>query len=134
MIKAFKIKQTGKDWHEVKLINMETGEFTSYTTHKKLSFPFGVSYTTTVTDMGYKNVTECIKTLKSRNMLGQKVDYKEQRESERLGYIQLGVERIKRTNRINTLDFEDVIKKLANYGMNYVDAQNVITENYLHLA
>ena len=80
--------------------------------------------------LGYNNLTECIKILKDRNFLGTKIDYKEQKESERLGYIQLGIERIKLNNRVNTKDFEDVIQKLAAYGMNFVDAQNSITAAY----
>ena len=71
-------------------------------------------------------------TKKERNFLGTEVNYKDQKESERIGYINLGIERIKRNNRINTKDFEDIIIKLCDYGMGFVDAQNCIIESYLH--
>lgn len=129
MIKAF--KKECSQYHEVRIINLETGEFTRYFQDKHIGFTFS-NYTTTVFEMGYKSVNECIKTLKDRNFLGNEVDCKEQKESERIGYINLGVERIKRAGRINTNDFEDVCNKFSNYGMGFVDAQNVITGNYLY--
>lgn len=51
---------------------------------------------------------------------------------ERLDLIKEGVERIKSAGRINTTDFEDICNKLADYGMGFCDAQNVITAAYLH--
>lgn len=130
-IKVYKKERESQNWDEVKIINMETGEFTSYMQDKKLGFPFSTT-NTNITNMGYTNVKECIKTLKQRNFLGDEVDYNKQKESERLGYLNLGVRRIKNNNRINTKDFEDVIEKLSSYGMGYVDAQNQITAMYLH--
>lgn len=120
------------DWNEIRIINENTGEYKHYLQDKKVGFPFSHNETTVI-EMGYKNVNEFIKTLKERKMLGSEIDYKEQRESERIGYINLGVERIKKNERINTNDFEDVIEKLKNYGMGFVDAQNVIIENYLYM-
>lgn len=69
-----------------------------------------------------KNIKVFKRELKNRN----------EKESERIRYINLGVERIKLNNRINTLDFEDVIEKLSGYGMGFVDAQNCIIETYLY--
>lgn len=125
-------KRELKNRNEIRIINFETGEFTSYHQDKNLGFPFGSIQSETVTEMGYKNIKECVKALKERNFLGNEVDYKDQKESERIGYINLGVERIKRNNRINTLDFEDVIERLSGYGMGFVDAQNCIIETYLY--
>jgi len=59
------------------------------------------------------------------------IDYKEQNKDEKLRYIKLGVERIKKAGRINTTDFEDICNELSNYGMGFCDAQNVIIANYL---
>ena len=129
MIKVF--KRECINYNEVRIINIKTGEITSYHTHKDIGCPFGIPYKTTVFEMGYKSVNECLKTLKERKFLGNEVDYKEQKEVERIGYIKLGIERIKKAGRINTTDFEDICNKLSNYGMGFCDAQNVIIANYL---
>jgi len=119
-------------WNEIKIIDFETGSFTQYNVDDNIGFPFGTPWKTTVFEMGYTSVKECLKTLKERNLLGHEVDNAEQKESERIGYIKLGVERIKRAGRINTGDFEDVCNKLSKYGMGFCDSQNSITECYLH--
>lgn len=54
---------------------------------------------------------------------------KEERDKNEL--IKKGVERIKGAGRINTGDFEDIIEDLKSYGLNFVDAQNTITESYI---
>lgn len=51
-------------------------------------------------------------------------------EKERL--INLGVNRIRQYNRINTKDFEDIIENLKYYGLSFVDAQNQIVASYLY--
>jgi hypothetical protein len=130
-IKVYKKEKEPQGWDEVRIINMETGEFISYMQDREMGFPFSIT-NTNITDMGYTSAKECIKTLKQRKMLGNEIDYKDQKESERTGYLNLGIQRIKSNNRINTKDFEDVIEKLSSYGMGYVDAQNQITAMYLH--
>lgn len=132
MKKAYKKELKNSKLDEVRIIDPETGYFKSYHTNKEFGFPFGIPMETTVFEMGYSSVKECLKALKDRNYLGKEVNYKEQMEQDRIGYLNLGVERIKRAGRINTRDFEDVVNKLADYGMNFVDAQNVIVGNYLH--
>lgn len=127
MIKVF--KSNHDKWNEIRIINFETGEFTKYFQDKNIGFTFS-EYTTTVFEMGYKSVNDCIKELKHRKYLGTEIDYKEQKNSEKLGLLKLGVDRIKRNNRVNTNDFEDVINKLAAYGLNYCDAQNQIIGLY----
>lgn len=128
MLKVFK-KEYQNKYYEVKIINIETGEFTSY--HQALSgFPFGKPYNTNVFKIGYSSVKECIKELKSRGNLGQEISHEDQKQSEKIGYINLGVERIKRAKRVNTNDFEDVINKLVEYGLSYCDAQNKIIAAY----
>ena len=133
-IKTFVKEYKNHGWNEIKIIDFETGEFTQYNVCNTIGFPFGTPYNTTVFEMGYKSVNECLKALKERNLLGYEIEYKKQRESEKIGYINLGVERIKRAGRINTNDFEDIIKKLASYGLGFCDAQNQITSAYLHMA
>jgi len=133
MIKAYKSKCNNtfseNDDYEIRIINLETGAFEHYCQDEKIGFIYS-HYNTTVFDMGYTSVKECLKTLKERNMLGEEVDYKEQRNSEKLGYLQLGVERIKRAQRVCTTDFEDVCNKLSKYGLGFVDAQNQIIGLY----
>lgn len=80
--------------------------------------------------MGYDSVKACIKELKQRNFLGQEIDYTEQLKSEKIGLINLGVDRIKRHDRMNTNDFKDVIEKLSKYGLGFTDAQNQIIATY----
>jgi len=132
MIKVFKKESKNYNHNEIRIINLETGDYTSYNQEKNIGFPFGIPYNTTVFKMGYKSVDECLKTLKDRNFLGCEVDFKEQKESERIGYINLGIERIKRAERINTDDFKDVVETLSKYGMGFCDAQNCIIANYLN--
>jgi len=129
MIKAF--KQEANNYNEIRIFNLETGEFNSYFQDKNIGYTF-TDYKTTVYEMGYKSVNDCMKELKHRKYLGVEIDYKEQRESEKLGWIKLGIERIKRAKRVNTSDFEDVIKKLSIYGLGYCDAQNMIITCYEH--
>ena len=133
MIKTFKKELKNYTYNEIHLINTDTGEFTQYMQDKNIGFIFS-DYNTNVFKMGYKSIEECLKSLKERNLLGQEIEYTTQKETERIGYIKLGVERIKRAGRINTNDFEDICNKLFKYGMGFVDAQNVITEAYIREA
>lgn len=129
MVKAFKRENPYQDYDEVTIINIDNGAFSQYLQDKQIGFIFDI-WNTNYKEMGYKSVDECLKTLKQRNILGKEIDYEQQRQSEKIGYINLGIERIKRHNRINTLDFDDVIKKLADYGLGYCDAQNQIIATY----
>ncbi|EQC1535463.1 hypothetical protein [Clostridium botulinum] len=131
MIKCFKKNYQNK-WYEIRVLNTETGEFIFYHQTKEMGFPFGKPYKTTVAKMGYKDTKHCLKELKNRGLLGKEINLEEQQQSEKTGYINLGVERIRRTGRINTNDFKDVIEKLNNYSLVFVDAQNAIIEAYLH--
>lgn len=130
MLKVFKNEL--KSYNEIRIFNMETGEFKSYHTSKSIGFPFGIPQETTAEAMGYKNIKECLKELKNRGFLGTEINYEDQMQSEKIGYINLGVERIKRAGRVNTSDFEDIINKLAKYGLSYCDAQNKIIACYEH--
>jgi hypothetical protein len=130
MIKAF--KKELPDYNVIKVIDLETGDYSSYHQEKSIGFPFGIPHKTTVFKMGYKSVEECLKALKERNFLGYEVDYKEQKETERIGFIRLGAERIRRAERINTNDFEDIVETLSSYGMGFCDAQNCIIATYLN--
>jgi hypothetical protein len=131
MIKAYKKELPYKDWNEVRIIDLETGDFRYYMQDKKIGFIFS-EYKTNINAMGYKTAKECLKTLKSRDCLGKEIDYTEQLQSEKSGFINLGIERIKRHNRVNTKDFEDVIEKLSNYGLGFCDAQNQIIAAYMN--
>jgi len=131
-IKTFVKEYKNHGWNEIKVIDFETSELTQYNVDDKIGFPFGTPYQTNIFEMGYKSVNDCLKTLKERNLLGYEIDHSEQKESERIGYINLGIERIKRVGRVNTKDFEDVCNKLSGYGMGFCDSQDSITACYLH--
>lgn len=120
--------------YQIKVIDLEENTLTLYDQDKSygLGFPFGEPFTKTIEEWGYNSVEDCIKKLKARGLITNEVDYQEQLQSEKIGFINLGVDRIKRHNRINTNDFKDVIEKLSKYGLGFVDAQNTIIANYLH--
>jgi hypothetical protein len=104
MIRVF--KKEGHDNDEIRVIDTEIGTFKHYLVDKKIGFPYSF-YETNVFDMGYVSAKECIEVLKERKIIGAEIDYKVQKEAERIGYINLGVERIRRAGRINTNNFED---------------------------
>ena len=52
-------------------------------------------------------------------------------ELEKIGYIKLGIDRIKRAGRINAADFKDVIEKLKKYDIEPTDSERMIIESYL---
>lgn len=132
MKKVFK-EDKGQNY-QIKIIDLEKNTITLYSQDKNygLGFVFGKPFTQTIEEWGYKSPNDYIKKLKARGILGVEVDYEEQLRSEKIGFINLGVDRIKRHRRINTKDFEDVIKSLSKYGLGFVDAQNTIIASYLH--
>jgi hypothetical protein len=124
MIKVF--KKEGYENDDIRIINTETGDFEHYFVDKNIGFPFSF-YKTNISDMGYDSVKTCIKTLKERNFLGKEINYNEQKESEKIGYINLGVCRL---NRLGSI--EDICNKLEQYGLSFIDVQNCIIETYLN--
>lgn len=130
MKRVFKNEISYKGWAEIRIIDLENNTFTFYHVDNAIGFPFGVHMHMTITEMGYTSAKDCIKQLKHRKLLGIELDYKEQKEAERLGLLKLGVERIKMHNRVNTKDFEDIIQQLSAYGLNYCDAQEQIIGLY----
>ena len=97
---------------EVRIFNLNDNTFTFYYHSKNLCFKFGVEKSFSVEVMGYKSIKHMIKELKKRNLLGTEISYQELLELEKIGYIKLGADRIKRAGRINAADFQDVIEKL----------------------
>lgn len=132
MKRVFK-EDKGQDY-QIKIIDLEANTMTLYSQDKSygLGFVFSEPFTQTIQEWGYTSAKDCIKKLKSRGLLTNEVDYQEQLQSEKIGFINLGVDRIKRAGRINTKDFESVIKKLSEYGLGYTDAQNTIIASYLN--
>lgn len=116
---------------EVKVFDTDKQTMKGYHMIKD-GFKFGNESTYNVSDMGYDNVNHAIKSLKSRKQLGSQIEYMKLKELEKIGYIKLGVQRIERSGRVNTKDFEDVIVKLQAYGMGFCDAQNAIISEYLN--
>ena len=117
-------------FNTVKVFDLDTNTIEIYNVSKNSGFPFGQKTKYTVEEMGYSSIEDAIKQLKKRNLLHEEVDYKQQKSNEKLGYLKLGAERIKRAGRICSTDFEDVINKLKSYGLNYCDAQNQIIGYY----
>ena len=132
MLKVFKKEVNTNNSYEIRIFDMENGEFTHYFQDKTIGFTFS-SYNTTVYKMGYKSIEDCLNTFKKRGFLGKEIDYEQQKELEKIGLINLGIDRIKRKGRINTNDFTDVIEKLQKYGLGFVDAQNIIIASYLNI-
>ena len=97
---------------EVTMFDLDNNTFTFYYHSKNLGFKFGVEESFSVEVMGYKSIKHMIKELKKRNLLGTEISYQELLELEKIGYIKLGADRIKRAGRINAADFQDIIKKL----------------------
>ena len=116
---------------EIRIFDLDNNTFTFYYHSKNLGFKFGVEKSFLVEEMGYKSIKHMIKELKKRNLLGTEISHQELFDLEKIGYIKLGIERIKRAGRINTADFQDVIEKLKKYDMNPIDSERTIIESYL---
>ena len=117
---------------EVRMFDLDNNTFTFYYHSKNLGFKFGVEKSFLIEEMGYKSIKHMIKELKKRNLLGTEISYQELLELEKIGYIKLGIERIKRAGRINTADFQDIIEKLKKYGIDPAASQKMIIESYLN--
>ena len=117
---------------EVTMFDLDNNTFTFYYHSKNLGFKFGVEESFSVEVMGYKSIKHMIKELKKRNLLGTEISYQELLELEKIGYIKLGADRIKRAGRINAADFQDVIEKLKKYGIDPGAAAKMIIESYLN--
>ena len=117
---------------EVTMFDLDNNTFTFYYHSKNLGFKFGVEESFSVEVMGYKSIKHMIKELKKRNLLGTEISYQELLELEKMGYIKLGADRIKRAGRINAADFQDIIEKLKKYGIDPGAAAKMIIESYLN--
>ena len=117
---------------EVTMFDLDNNTFTFYYHSKNLGFKFGVEKSFSVEVMGYKSIKHMIKELKKRNLLGSEISCQELLELEKIGYIKLGADRIKRAGRINAADFQDVIEKLKKYGIDPAASQKMIIESYLN--
>ena len=117
---------------EVTMFDLDNNTFTFYYHSKNLGFKFGVEESFSVEVMGYKSIKHMIKELKKRNLLGTEISSQELLELEKIGYIKLGADRIKRAGRINAADFQDVIEKLKKYGIDPAASQKMIIESYLN--
>lgn len=116
---------------EVRMFNLDNNTFTFYYHSKNLGFKFGVEKSFPIEVMGYKSIKHMIKELKKRNLLGTEISHQELFDLEKIGYIKLGIERIKRAGRINAADFQDVTEKLKKYGIDPIDSERTIIESYL---
>ena len=117
---------------EIRIFDLDNNTFTFYYHSKNLGFKFGVEKSFLIEEMGYKSIKYMIKELKKRNLLGNETSYQELLKLEKIGYIKLGIERIKRAGRINTADFQDVIEKLKKYDIDPAASQKMIIESYLN--
>ena len=117
---------------EIRIFDLDNNTFTFYYHSKNLGFKFGVEKSFLIEEMGYKSIKYMIKELKKRNLLGSEISCQELLELEKIGYIKLGADRIKRAGRINAADFQDVIEKLKKYGIDPAASQKMIIESYLN--
>ena len=117
---------------EVKMLYLDNNTFTFYYHSKNLGFKFGVEESFSVEVMGYKLIKHMIKELKKRNLLGTEISYQELLELEKIGYIKLAIDRIKRAGGIDTANFKDIIEKLKKYGIDPGSAAKMIIESYLN--
>ena len=117
---------------EIRIFDLDNNTFTFYYHSKNLCFKFGVEKSFPIEEMGYKSIKHMIKELKKRNLLGSEISCQELLELEKIGYIKLGADRIKRAGRINAADFQDVIEKLKKYGIDPAASQKMIIESYLN--
>ena len=115
---------------EVRMFDLDNNTFTFYYHSKNLGFKFGVEKSFLIEEMGYKSIKHMIKELKKRNLLGSEISCQELLELEKIGYIKLGADRIKRAGRINAADFQDIIEKLKKYGIDSIDSERTIIESY----
>lgn len=122
--------QEQKNHYEVRIIDTENNTFHKHMQSKNARFPFGKPFESSMEDMGYINAKECIKSLKGRGLLGEEIALNELKEIERMGYIQLGVERLNRAGVCDCSKIIDICENLAHYGMSYIDAQNQIIGIY----
>ena len=117
---------------EIRIFDLDNNTFTFYYHSKNLGFKFGVEKSFLVEEMGYKSIKHMIKELKKRNLIGTEISHQELFDLEKIGYIKLGADRIKRAGRINAADFQDVIEKLKKYGIDPAASQKMIIESYLN--
>ena len=117
---------------EIRIFDLDNNTFTFYYHSKNLGFKFGVEKSFLIEEMGYKSIKYMIKELKKRNLLGSEISCQELLELEKIGYIKLGADRIKRAGRINAADFQDIIEKLKKYGIDPGASQKMIIESYLN--
>ena len=117
---------------EIRIFDLDNNTFTFYYHSKNLGFKFGVEKSFLIEEMGYKSIKYMIKELKKRNLLGSEISCQELLELEKIGYIKLGADRIKRAGRINAADFQDIIEKLKKYGIDPGAAAKMIIESYLN--
>ena len=116
---------------EIRIFDLDNNTFTFYYHSKNLGFKFGVEKSFLIEEMGYKSIKHMIKELKKRNLLGTEISHQELFDLEKIGYIKLGADRIKRAGRINAADFQDIIEKLKKYGIDSIDSERTIIESYL---
>ena len=117
---------------EVRMFDLDNNTFTFYYHSKNLGFKFGVEKSFSVEVMGYKSIKHMIKELKKRNLLGTEISHQELFELEKIGYIKLAIDRIKRAGGIDTANFKDIIEKLKKYGIDPGAAAKMIIESYLN--
>ena len=117
---------------EIRIFDLDNNTFTFYYHSKNLGFKFGVEKSFLIEEMGYKAIKYMIKELKKRNLLGSEISCQELLELEKIGYIKLAIDRIKRAGGIDTANFKDIIEKLKKYGIDPGASQKMIIESYLN--
>ena len=130
MIRTF-IQERAAQYDELMQINTESGEVKIYSVDKEMGFPFS-EYTTTIEDMGYKSISEMVKTME-RKPYKTEIDTAEQTEKEINGLVKLAQYRTERNKHFymilndGTL-YNDIIERLQASGLSEKEAlEKVLT-------
>ena len=122
MIRTFIQERT--KWDELIQIDTESGKVKMYCVDKELGFPFS-EYHTTVSDMGYKSIDDCIKRMKK--IKHAEVATEEQRNKEIAGLLNLAKYRVeigmfKYIILEDGTKYNDIVERLKVYGVSEAEA------------
>lgn len=128
MIRTF-IQEKAK-WDELVQIDTESRKVKMYCVDKELGFPFS-EYYTTVSDMGYKSIDDCIKRMKK--IKHEEVDTEEQCKKEIAGLLNLAKYRVeigmfKYIILEDGTKYNDIVERLKVYGLSEEAAVKKINE------
>ena len=128
MIRTFIQERT--DWDELIQIDTESGKVKQYCVEKTIGFPFS-EYYTTVSDMGYKSINDCIKRMKQ--IKHAELETEKQTEKEITGLLNLTKHRAENNRHTCIIlkdgtKYNDIVERLKVYGLSEEAAVKKIDE------